>query len=44
MEDSNPNANEPKSQEISSFVYATNISVVIILCLCIVAYFIVEKK
>ncbi len=44
MEESNPNTNESNSPEINTFVYATNISVVIILCLCVVAYFIVENN
>lgn len=44
MEDSKSNLDKSKSQEINSFVYATNVSVVIILCLCVAAYFIVEKN
>ena len=44
MEESNQNINKPKSSEINSLVCATNISVVIILCLCVAAYLIVEKN
>lgn len=44
MEESKSSIDETKSQEISSFVYATNISVVIILCLCVAAYLMVENN
>lgn len=44
MEESQSNINEIKSPEINSFVYATNICVVIILCLCVATYFVVENN
>lgn len=44
MEESNPNIKESKLQEINRLIYITNISVLIILCLCVAAYFIVENN
>ena len=44
MEKNKQDTDKSESQEILHLVYATNISVVIILCLCATAYFIVEKR